>query len=966
MGSKGTEWVDTFQKPGYRLIGWNTNPNASSGSGSFTYAQGCAQYWYAIWKAIEPTLTYDPQGGAFPDGSTEPLSKKGSYATGATLSSVLYPEEEPAKPGYRFRGWYTAASGGTAVSASTALPTADFTTYYARWEYALAFEPDAEWDASGVGRHDDVVMKRAGQPFEGELEAFYAAAPALPVAERLRGGQPTGYRFAGWGVPRPDGELRQVTAADLAAVGDALPGDLVPDAATGTLVLHAMWEPLSYAIDLACGEGAVGGDRSLPVAFDAPLPAASVPSHPSKVFCGFFSEEGGQGQMWYDWRGGVAHADSQGLPCYDVVGNLTLHACWEDGFFLGLDPGEGAWRDGSSGPALVGPCMAGRELALPEPPVRAGWIFAGWAEEGAGEALLGSGESHVVPDGARPLARPGETLALSALWVPGIDVDMQLGGPSSVTYSVFQDQGGGDRADGSQTLLSDVDGAHGGAAADGSVPASLLDVSFAYWRDWSRGPSDAPVRFRNGAAGSPMDLYATSVLGEGALGDGGLFRSEADARRAVAVVTPLGDGVDWAYQGDAERMELSLDGGSRLVGTIAAGEECAEGGQGAHSLGELECALTVDLKDAAVDFSAGNRLVEDVARIVWTASVRSDVSFDPNGATGGSVPASLTAILGQALPDVGGEPPSRDGYEFTGWWDSPDSLLGQGTRYCDEQGRGIRAWDKVGSATLYAGWAYKRVGLSWDAGEGAFPDGSRAIATSQEYRDGALVALPRAADGSLAEPVRRGHSFEGWYDAPQGGSQVLDGQLPLPSGDVAFHARWQALSYALSFDPNGGAAPDGAAYPTLEATFGSALPALAAQAPELEGHVLMGWFDGPDWRSAAKVYDADGSPVAARWDRDSDVALYAGWARAHAVTYCINHRNYAGFVSADMPLSVTVLDGEPLAVFDLTPHVSQSIPMRFAGWSLASGIGNRLDYPVGSTIPDVRSDLTLYTCWEAK
>ena len=338
---------------------------------------------------------------------------------------------------------------------------------------------------------------------------------------------------------------------------------------------------------------------------------------------------------------------------------------------------------------------------------------------------------------------------------------------------------------------------------------------------------------------------------------------------------------------------------------------------------------------------------------------------DPNGATGGSVPASLVATLGQVLPDVGGEPPSRDGYEFTGWWDSPDSLLGEGTRYCDEQGRGIRAWDKVGSATLYAGWAYRQVELSWDAGEGVFPDGSHAMSTSQEFRDGAVVALPRAADGALAEPVRRGHAFLGWFDAPQGGSQVLDGQSPLPSADAAFHARWQALSYELSFDPNGGTAPDGAAYPTLQATFGSALPSPPA-APAREGHAFMGWFDGPDWRAAAKVYEADGSPVPALWDRDSDVALYAGWAVEHEVSYCINHKNYSGFVSADMPLSHKVLDGEDLAVFDLTPHVSQAIPMRFAGWSLASGIGNRLDYPVGSTIPDVRSDLTLYTCWEAK
>ena len=964
-GIQKTEWVDTFLKPGYQLIGWSTSSTATSGKTSFTYAEGCARWWYAVWKPIDITLTFDPVGGVFPDGTAEPLSNRSPYRVNATLSEVLYPDDSPSRPEYHFRGWFTSISGGTAVSASTALPTTSYNTFYARWGYTLTFEPGAEWDAAGVGRHDDMAMERGGQPFEGELEVFYAIAPTLPVAERTRGGEPTGYRFCGWGVRQTDGSLRRVEAAELGAAGDDLAADLRPNG-DAKLTLCALWEPLSYAISLDPVEpGAEGGDRTLSVAFDAPLPEASVPSCEGKAFLGYFSEPDGLGEMWYDHRGRPTHADAQGLPCYDVAGGVTLYAAWAEGSFLELDPSPGKWRDGSAEPERLGPFATGQELALPEPPARAGWIFAGWAEEGSDEALVGSRESHVVPDEARPLARPGQTARLHALWVPGIDVDMQLGGPASVTYSVFQDAEGGDRADGSKTLLSDVGGAHGGPTADGSVPASLLDVSFAYWQDWSRGPSDAPVRFRNGAAGSPMDLYATSVLGEGATGDGGLFRSAADAREAVAVVTPLGDGVDWAYQDGAERMELSLDGGSRLVGTIAAGEGCPEGEQGAHALGELECALTVDLKGAAVDFGSGNSLVEDVARIVWTASVRSDVSFDPNGATGGSVPASLVATLGQVLPDVGGEPPSRDGYEFTGWWDSPDSLLGEGTRYCDEQGRGIRAWDKVGSATLYAGWAYRQVELSWDAGEGAFPDGSHAMSTSQEFRDGAVVALPRAADGALAEPVRRGHAFLGWFDAPQGGSQVLDGQSPLPSADAAFHARWQALSYELSFDPNGGTAPDGAAYPALQATFGSALPSPPA-APAREGHAFVGWFDGPDWRAAAKVYAPDSSPVLALWDRDSDVALYAGWAVEHEVSYCINHKNYSGFVSADMPLSHKVLDGEDLAVFDLTPHVSQAIPMRFAGWSLASGIGNRLDYPVGSTIPDVRSDLTLYTCWEAK
>ena len=54
-----------------------------------------------------------------------------------TYGGTLGTQFTPNRPGYTFAGWYTAASGGTQVTSSTAVPAAN-TTYYAHWTAAPA------------------------------------------------------------------------------------------------------------------------------------------------------------------------------------------------------------------------------------------------------------------------------------------------------------------------------------------------------------------------------------------------------------------------------------------------------------------------------------------------------------------------------------------------------------------------------------------------------------------------------------------------------------------------------------------------------------------------------------------------------------------------------------------------------------------------------------------------------------
>ena len=84
--------------------------------------------------ALNYTLTYDANGG-----SCSTASKTVTY--GSTYGTL----PTPTRTGYTFNGWYTAASGGSKISSSTAMNRAANHTLYAQWtaiQYAFQVNPN--------------------------------------------------------------------------------------------------------------------------------------------------------------------------------------------------------------------------------------------------------------------------------------------------------------------------------------------------------------------------------------------------------------------------------------------------------------------------------------------------------------------------------------------------------------------------------------------------------------------------------------------------------------------------------------------------------------------------------------------------------------------------------------------------------------------------------------------------------
>jgi uncharacterized repeat protein (TIGR02543 family) len=120
--------ISATPSSGYSFVSWTDSPAdgtfGSTTSATTTYTMPAqAETVTANFEANTYTVTFASQGGSAP----EPGSKTVTYASAyGTLPEVT-------RSGYTFNGWYTEATGGTEVTSTTMVTTADNHTLYAQW-----------------------------------------------------------------------------------------------------------------------------------------------------------------------------------------------------------------------------------------------------------------------------------------------------------------------------------------------------------------------------------------------------------------------------------------------------------------------------------------------------------------------------------------------------------------------------------------------------------------------------------------------------------------------------------------------------------------------------------------------------------------------------------------------------------------------------------------------------------------
>jgi uncharacterized repeat protein (TIGR02543 family) len=303
------------------------------------------------------------------------------------------------------------------------------------------------------------------------------------------------------------------------------------------------------------------------------------------------------------------------------------------------------------------------------------------------------------------------------------------------------------------------------------------------------------------------------------------------------------------------------------------------------------------------------------------------VTFDGNGGQIEASPRHMPVSAGQLLDRLPGEPENPT-FLFTGWWTEKEG----GTPFTRNT-----PIDK--DITVYAQWEpiNGRVKITFDE------NGADVKASPQERAAdiGETVILPE-------EPVWNGWVFKEWNTRSNGAGGKFDATTPVTANITRVYAVWDpapALSYTVTFDPNGGTLKnpgDESRTVTPPEKHVDTMPA----DPELEhgGEVFAGWYTektGGDLFSRISVVEGN-------------MTVYAQWEDKATDEWMVFFDGNGG--TGHIPAHFTVEKGKKLGKLPTDPRLDG---YAFDGWYTTHTGGD----PVTASMP-IDGDRIFYARWK--
>ena len=271
--------ISATPSSGYSFVNWTDSPAdgtfGSTTSATTTYTMPAqAETVTANFEANTYTVTFASQGGSAP----EPGSKTVTYASAyGTLPEVT-------QSGYTFNGWYTEATGGTEVTSTTMVTTADNHTLYAQWEAIPPTMFTVTFNGNGGTPSSDSLQVEDGNTVE-----------TLPTAIW------EGYTFEGWN-----------TAAN--GSGTAFTTETT---VTGDITVYAQWEaipPTTYTVAFD-GNGGTPATQARTVE-----DGSTVETLPTVTWDGY---------TLTGWNTAANGSGTAFTTETTVTGDITVYAQWE-------------------------------------------------------------------------------------------------------------------------------------------------------------------------------------------------------------------------------------------------------------------------------------------------------------------------------------------------------------------------------------------------------------------------------------------------------------------------------------------------------------------------------------------------------------------------------------------------------------------------------------------------------------
>ena len=283
------------------------------------------------------TVTWNPNGGSVSPTSTTKThgSTLGTLPTPTRTADVQYT--------YTFKGWFTAATGGTQVSASTTVTKN--VTYYAQWT-ATTRSYTATFNGNGGGTPNPSTITKT---YGSELGT-------LPTCSR------TGYTFLGWYTASSGGTKISSTTKII-----------------GTVTYYAQWSINSYTLTYNVNGGNAVSPASKSVQYGSaygtlPTPTKSSDAKYTYAFAGWYTAASGGTQVTTNTTMGA--------------GNTTIYAHWTatTRSYTATFNGNGG---GTPNPSTITKTY-GSELGTLPTCSRTGYTFLGWYTASSGGTKISS------------------------------------------------------------------------------------------------------------------------------------------------------------------------------------------------------------------------------------------------------------------------------------------------------------------------------------------------------------------------------------------------------------------------------------------------------------------------------------------------------------------------------------------------------------------------------------------------
>jgi uncharacterized repeat protein (TIGR02543 family) len=795
-------------------------------------------------------------GGSVP---VDPNSYKsgGAVAVAGNTGSLV-------KTGSVFDGWNGKADGSGTAYAPGDMMKLDTSNVilYAKWKAAAALSLTYD----GNGKTAGVVPVDSNK---------YAAADSITVLGNTGGLAKTGFTFAGWN-----------TAADGSGTNYNAGSKFVISSTSAKLFAKWTNKPTSSVVYL--NNGADGGTAPAEAVFEV---GGTVTVSGNT---GNLAKTGYAFNGWNTKANGAGTSYAVGATFVKGATNDTLFAKWSTYSYTITFDGQNATTP-SSPTVITVTSPATTVAALPTPPVKTGFTFAGWytAVNGGGTELTAStvvtasDTVYAKWAGVKCLVRFNTQggSAVDSILVNYGDKITSPASPSRTGYTF-----GGWYKETACTNAWDF----------GTAPVTGDMTLFAKWTAGS-----FTIKF-NSKGGSAVDsikanfgdkISAPSAPTRAGFTFGGWYKEDACTNVwDFSTATVAGDMTlfaKWTARPEFTVTFNSLSGSSVASAKVFSGDKITQPTnptRGGYDFGgwckESACVT-------AWDFTNGTVVWDTTLYAKWIAKSYF-ISYNDQGTITHIDTVTSPATTVGTLPAA----PTRTGYTFGGWF---PQVNGGGTEFTATSAVSM-------TFTVYAKWNANSSIISYnDQGTVTHIDTVTSPATT-------VGTLPPA-------PNRNGYAFGGWFTAASGGTEFT--ATTTVSATITVYARWTANSNIISYNDQGTITHIDTV--TFPATTVGTLPA----APVKTGCAFGGWFT---------QINGSGTQFTATAQVTASITVYAKWTELFTLTVsCLP----TGSGTVSRSKDTTYYSPGTSVTLTANPTSTSSKLYKLDGWSGdASGSGN--------------------------